>query len=464
MKFINKSIIALMAASMAFSSCENFLEEEPFESQTELNAFQSVEDVKKALIGSYNSIIEVGADYLHYSMNIPEMMSDNVYNTPSTGGGTVLIFGNFDFTVISGGLENAWFDGYILIDRANFTIAKLEEFTGEDAYLEEQIRGEALALRAMGHFDLLKNFGTSLDRNHSEANSGIPVMLASEVSYPSRNTVAEVYDQIFADLDEAISLLSGKGAVDIYRFNEVSVKALAARVALYAGDYANAAKYADDVITETSLLGADAFVSNWSSVSEGEVLFRAFSKVDDEYITGYWAANEAGVTRRASQELIDLYEAGDARYDAFFLEDATLGTLVKKFSTNDGGAFLQNRSLDVLRVSEMYLISAEAHFRTNNATQALTRLNTLRANRGVANLTSLSEQEILDERRRELAFEGHRFYDLKRLGKDLDRSAMADEPKVTVNNLPAGDKRWVFPIPRRELIVNPNLVQSPMWQ
>ncbi|MEH0152535.1 RagB/SusD family nutrient uptake outer membrane protein [Limibacter armeniacum] len=467
MRFRYKSVLKVLAvASLMMSSCEGFLKEEPFESQTELNAFKSVEDVEKALIGAYNTLTDFDGDYLHYSMTIPEMMADNLYNTPSTGGGTVLIFGNFNFSVASGGLENAWLNGYTLIDRVNFTLAKLALFEGTNEGLEAKIKGEALVLRAMGHFDLLKNFGVSMERNFNEADSGIPVMLASEISSPARNTVKEVYDQIFKDLEQAVLLLDGKNTGDVFRFNANTARALAARVALYAGDYENAAKYADAVIDSKATMLSD--INSFSSIWEigdhsDEVLFKVFAKDGDSYFSGYFAPNTAGILKRPSPELFDLYEEADVRKGAYLMDDADLGQVVVKYK---GEAENEQRSIEVIRMGEIYLISAEANFRIGNTAEALESFNALRSNRieGVTDVTTLDEDMILEERRRELAFEGHRFYDLKRLGLNLDRTAMADQPKVTVDALPAGSKYWIFPIPNRELVVNSNLKQSSKWQ
>ncbi|GAA4833579.1 RagB/SusD family nutrient uptake outer membrane protein [Algivirga pacifica] len=459
MRLRYKTIIALLAAAPFLGSCEGFLDEEPIEVQTELS-ITSINDVETVLIGGYNSLAEAAGDYLFRNMEIPELMSDNLFNTPSTGGGSLTEFANFQFTVTSAGLTATWQDGYITINRANFTLEQLEQFRGEDTALEAQIEGEALALRAMAHFDLLKNFGTSLDRDFDEAHSGVPVILTSEVTYPERASVKQVYDQVFADLDKAITLLQGAPADNVYRFNVNSVRALASRVALYAGDYAAVVTYADPVIKSAALATPTDFLQTWIANTDADVLLKVFAQEGTVFFSGYFNNEFASIKKRPSPELFNLYEDGDIRKEAYISQDADLGEIVVKFK-DDGN---ESRSIEVIRMGEIYLNLAEAYLRTNNSGRALELVNALRTSRGVAEWTALTEATLLEERRRELAFEGQRFYDLKRLGLDLDRSAMADQPKVEVVTLPAGDRRWIYPIPRREIVVNPNLQQSAVWE
>lgn len=399
-----------------------------------------------------------------------DLLADNIYlSTVNIG----LFNGENSYSITTDGAysNRVWFFAYTNILQANNIIdATLNR--GTDVM---QYKGEAYAIRALVYFDLVRLFGKPYT---TEPNSlGVPIVLHYDpAALPKRNTVAEVYAQILSDLDKAIELMSQYSGSA--RFSKYAAIALKAKVNLYKGDYQGAYELAKDVLTNSgfTLVNRNALAGYWATAtphSESnkiETLFELASDVfnnngSDELSMHYVQADNSEGEMLTTQSLYDTYRTTDVRKNL----------IIKGVRNRVGGenpAYIVNKypvlvgnfnEKKVIRLSEVQLIAAEAAYRLNKEPEALILLNALMVQRDPS-LTYTSSgtsllTDIVNERRKELAFEGDRFFDLNRLNQDIMRTE--EYPSGIIE---AGDYRRVMPIPLGEINVNPNIIQNPNYQ
>jgi hypothetical protein len=214
-------------------------------------------------------------------------------------------------------------------------------------------------------------------------------------------------------------------------------------------------------------VAAASYVSSWSATTHPESIFEVeirptdWSGVDgpNNSLTSITTNLASGFQYcvAATPELIAAHEAGDVRVGVYVTSSSTLDKPQARKWPGEKGGGVEN--LPILRKAEMYLIQAEARARQNNDAGAQTAINILRTNRGLTEtvLTGLGLIDlIMNERRVELAFEGHRWFDLKRNGMNITKSVTSG-----VSTLPYTDFRILQQIPNDQVLLNPNLVQNP---
>ena len=268
---MRKYIYIIIALWVRLTSCD-LLDIEPEEVLTDDLALQNITDYEKALLGAYATLRSgnyYGQDYLH----LPEILADNLQVT-SQNRGTYIFQHSWDYTANDD--QGMWAAVYTMIQRANTVIVGIDAVAEESSGQKNRLIGQALALRAMGHFDLLRYYGQSYDRNSTLL--GVPVvteLLEPDVQ-PARSTVQEVYTQIYSDLNTAKTLL---GSVDQtitppHLINQQTVSAILARVSLYAGEWQLAIDNATEVIDATSLSTITEFEDMWTDQTNvGETLW-----------------------------------------------------------------------------------------------------------------------------------------------------------------------------------------------
>lgn len=460
--YISLSFLLLLSFS-----CDSKLEIVPQDVLDTEVAIVSLDDVEFILTGAYASLQSTGL-YGESMVYLGDLMADNL-RIGDSNGGALRTEANWLYS--SGTSIDTWEDAYTLIFRANSVVLNANRF--EESTQKNRLVGQALALRALGHFDLLQFYAPEYSRASTAL--GVPVVTSFEISTPERNTVTEVYDQIFEDLLAARTML---GNVDVvvqstgpYFMDQRAVNALLARVSLYAEQWQDAVDYASNVIGTESLATTANYTSMWADDADGEVLFSVRFATPDEGRLGSRlfdvTTNRSTIT--FSADLAELYDPiNDVRFSSFVLvnPDSNPGDdlyLPVKYPGRGGERGLNNAK--VLRVSEMYLIRAEAYTNlTGQDAAALADLNELRASRitGYANeiLTGVALADAIQlERRKELAAEGHRWFDLRRIGEGVERGV--DCRGLTVNcSLGADDFRFTFPIPQDEILANINMKQN----
>ena len=326
-----------------------------------------------------------------------------------------------------------------------------------------------------------------------DAALGVPIVLVDDLTLrPSRNTVAEVYENlIIPDLQEAENLMADDyvraGVTDrAATATKPVIQALMARVYLNHEDWQLAADYATKVINSGRyrLLSGDNFVSIWKNENDGapataapsgsEIIFEVYIDRGDGTTTdigNYLTLREDNPMGggygdvRMSNDLIDLFDETDVRYTQ--LTSTTNNTdyqsLGYRWCTKypGKGYELPYNNVPILRISEMYLTRAEALYRgaTISGVTDLDDLNRVATARGADVYSQVNINNLFEERRKEFFFEGHVFFDMKRLQISLNRTDYhLDESK---RNLNFPDPLWAMPIPQSEILVNPNIRQNP---
>ncbi|GAB3947896.1 RagB/SusD family nutrient uptake outer membrane protein [Spirosoma harenae] len=376
---------------------------------------------------------------------------------------------------------------YRLIGNANIAITSIDAAAGSQAE-KNQIKGEALALRAFSYFNLVQLFGKRYDAA-AKPNSqlAVPLILTPTTDGQARATVEEVYTQINKDLAEAAGLLTSARSYKSHINLEV-VKGFQARVALTQQNWADAAKFASEARKGYVPMTVAQYQDGFSDVSNPEWMW-GFDHLEDQ--TEYFGAYHSYISCNfnSTNIRVDPKVINSVLYDQIPTTDVRSKMWVKApTATNSivptGGvrvAYMNQKfrlpgtpststmgDIPYMRAAEMYLIEAEAQARLGNASAAATVLFSLVSQRDPSyKLSTKTGADLIDEiifnRRIELWGEGFRFTDLKRLNQPLNRNgANVPSAVVVLFDVPAGDKQWEFLIPRREINANAKIVQNPL--
>lgn len=471
---MKKIYICLAVAALASVSCSDFLNEEPKLSQSNELTLSKFEGLDNSTAGAY-LYFQSNAWYgCQYVLN-NELMAGNATNPVSLpGSGRYRSQEPWSFNESS--TWSTWTYAYLTINAANNVINNLEGKLGSGVSQQDldNIEAECLFLRAFCHFQLVNIYSQPYLKGANKDMLGVPVMLVSQISSPKRNTVGEVYDQVVADLVRAESIMADNyqraDATDpLATVTKPVIQALLSRVYLYMGEWQKSADYATKVINsgKYSILEADAYKEMWAqniASKGGEIIFEIFSsKKNDSWDDSGWTmlphitmpTGSADVC--ATNDLYDLYADGDVRKAMF--TDNENDHFITKYAGKTGSVDPKEANIPVLRLAEMYLNRAEAIYNGASVAgvSAQTDLDAITSKRGAATVSPGSET-IFNERRRELAFEGHIFFDYKRLGKSISRSDFrADQNQ----NIQFPGNIWAMPIPKSELDANPNMEQNP---
>jgi len=461
-------------------SCEVILDKEPLSSVSEAKAFQEIDDFDAALIGVYSTISRGLSGYAHFlNLEIPTALSDNVVRIGNVDFSSNNIY-DLSFAPVETVWQSdqVWNDFYTGIARANIIIRNIEGFGDGTQVERDNAKGEALALRGLLHFDLMRLYAPA----YSEANkTALAVPYLKEITQADvvRNTMEEVYAYAIEDLEMAAELLDDEH--NSWRISKSAIQAILSRVYLYKKEYAKSVDAANKVIQlgKNTLAERDAYSGVWNDLDaeiDGEVIFRLrYTGAKNEsasnggvFFSGPSPFSPSGGYKfNPSQELFDLYDqVADVRFSSLFEEDeAVPGTygIVKypgRAELAGHPAFPKKANdMKMIRMSEVYLNKAEALLKSGGTdSDILSILNEIRSRR-ISGFVSPNESgadleaAVYNERRKELAFEGLRFYDLKRWNQALVRSGE--------ELLPANDYRFTFPLPYEELQRNVNLDQNP---
>jgi hypothetical protein len=453
-------------------SCSNFTDIEPTHALTPNNAFKKIDDIELHLNGIYSGFQSTGYYSLAYG-TLPDMMSDNLAeNVESLGNYRTTV--DWLYVANDATISGVWATPYSLINDCNILLSNVDNFKENKTGQRNRLKAQALAIRALAHFDLLRYFGASYDRNSSEL--GVPIKTQSNLDKPKRNTVKEVYDQVYSDLSTAKSLMASmdqaiNSSTDRSRIDVVGVNAIMTRVAYYAKDYATAIASASAAIGNSQGLGlatAADFPTIWTDDAiANEVIWYVKYFPGDGYVGGdvYFAVNDR-VSFKPSQNLLALYNnpSTDVRYASYFSSNTQNrpGELIVSKYLGVAGDGLTNWK--ALRMGEMYLIRAEALARTNQAAAAKADLVKLRTERVANNNDDLNNPStlltaIMVERRKELFLEGHRWFDLRIAGQGINRGSDCKAP-TTNCTLASNSFRFVWPIPQDEIKANANIADQ----
>ena len=476
----------------------------------ELNSdafFTSVDNLQGYLLGDVYSNVE-NAQAVYFT----SLITDEVKPAAGSGGQgdeTHRFYIDPSRSIVS----DIWLQNNLLINRATRLIEGAKKVTpsSSEQATYNNIVAEAKVLRALGYLQLLTYFSPDMANDNALGTMIINTVPTISTKLP-RSTNAEVYAVIEEDLTFAESNLTKQS--DRYYASKNLVNAIKARLYLYRG-YAQAVLSNSGLILTTATpipsgtVGStewnadfykDASTSPyrqiWSDNSQGEVIFalsRPISGGSYVQLPSYYNTNTSNIAGTPlwvmGRNLFNILDAttGDIRRYAYIDPTSTIDpnyetAYNKKDYTTDqividkypgkGSAATRN-DVKMFRLSEMYFILAECAVNDNDLVSARNYIHQVRQARnysGAATTPVYASQQaawadILKERRVELAFEGHRYIDLKRLaakaGVTMDRNRTDDRPGITVANLPNGDYRYTLPIPLAEIAGNPNIQQNP---
>lgn len=451
-------IVSAATALQVISSCSDFLEK-PLQGELTQQSFPtSGDDALLATNAVYNVLRN--SNYNQGLFPILDIMSDDGRkgSNPDDAASTIGPYDNFTHYATEGSLSRWWSTLYEGIKRANVVIEYVPLITGMDASLQARYVAEAKFLRAVYYFDLVRAWGDVPIRTTAAPESGL-----------TRDSSDEVYDLIEQDLLDALGVLPEKSeypASDLGRATKGAARGMLARVYLFRQDFVNAEKYALEVINSGQYdLEADFADANSVNGEHGvESVFEIGAVGEENFAAGgNQYANVQGVRgspnrgwgfNRPSLDLQNSFETDDPRLDktVIFLGEeldgiTILGDNATPDETRDAGnnlieievynqkvwtpgttppeSFGYNRRL--IRYADVLLMAAEALNENNKAADALMYLNEVRERArdgNIALLPDITETNqallrdiIFNERRHELALEGHRFWDLIRTGR-----------------------------------------------
>lgn len=471
----------ILACSTMMVSCDSWLEVKPYDKISEGELQKSEEGYQKMLNGIY---IDLNSDALYgqsLSVEMIEVMGGAyAIGTDNSVWGNYKDLSNYQYGTEywRNRLDQTWNKAYALILNCNKILENIDQnqdlFTGGNYYA---VKGEALALRAMLHFDMLRLFGPVYAKDSDK--KAIPYYNKQTDSPEPILTAKEVAEKVVADLEEARILLANdpvktegtlmSGSQDgtsnfmryrALRLNYYAVEALLARVNLYMGNKTEAFKYATDVI-KTADQGIFPFVdkslvigspADPDRIFSSEVLFAltntSRSKIHKNFYDPSRLPNY--VFRMDDNLMSNIVYGGaattggyqdDYRYRANWIATGS-NRYFYKYSDMVANGSIQNTMIPMIRLGEMFLIAAESQ--SDNLANGVQYVNALRRNRGVANLQTLTPDLLKYEYIRELYGEGQLFYLYKRLNSDIITSSNANK------NPKASDLIFVVPLPDSE--------------
>lgn len=372
-----------------------------------------------------------------------------------------------------------------------------------------QLKGENLFLRGLMHFDLVRIFGRPYSHDSPETNLGIVIMNSSNIGMiPARNTVKETYEFIVSDLLKAAEYMTeDKGNIFASR---VAAWALLARIYLYMEQNEKAIEYADKVINSGrhqlvstgNLANYPTFVpennpetifaikflasenlgqgslgsfhhgdGGWGQIFASKPFRVLISKYPEDkrinFIDPDWVLDANG--NRIPDPTEDIFP-GDVMGYRMTKREGKSKYWTRKQTGEDGIPMLH--SPVIIRLGEIYLIKAEASAKLGDNSTAINCVNIIRTRAGLSGAALYSTSDlkwhtsvldvVLEERRLELCFEGHRFADVFRNKRDMNRSHIVPAAWSGDPNIPYTSLKIVNLIPLTEMLLNPNLVQNPL--
>lgn len=468
-----KKYFLILTFIALFMSCSDQLDRTPVDELIEDTAFTTVSDLRLGLNGAIESYSpnDAATDIENNPLiSFNSIFTDNVKLGYDNGGQELNTLNQI--LNANSGDRWLWRSRYQGINNFNRLLAAADGVTPAVGETDEynNILAQSYAFRALMHYELLLYYGFNI---RDAAALGVPyVDYVSAEALPARNTTGEVLAAIQSDLDSALALFPA-GTNDINFATPDFVTFLRARIALESGDYPGAIGFASSIIANYPLANATQYFEMFrNDANTVEVIWKYDSVLGaDLGLFGTWNFSGPGPFIEMSNELGGLFEPSDIRGVVNIDPDSVPEDneyIIGKYSLNDDEQAIND--FKAMRVSEAYLIRAEAYARTSQFGLAASDVFAVRSirNPAGANPTYANIQialtDILAERRLELAFEGHRYNDIKRMRSVLNEGINREESDcdgAVPCELAVNSEKWIFPIPTVEINANPNLVQAP---
>jgi hypothetical protein len=446
---MKKLLYIILPALLIMSSCKKTLDQQPQSSLDATTAYTTKQGIEAGLLGVYDGMQQTGYMTLNYLI-FTDLYADNLqwvgtFPTWSQVYNKTILADNTDIAAI-------WNAIYATINRANTVIAAAPHIA-DPSFLKDRTIGESEVIRATSYFDLIRMFGGGPNGYNQTGGLGVPLRLTptltpGDAKAVARSSEAEIYTQILKDLDDAIAKLPNTVAAG--RVNKYVAVAMKARVQLYRQQWADAEALSTTVITSPNnyaLVGGASYGTIYTGKNSSESLWELqYNATDANNIAFYYYPTSSGGRNEVSTttSLRDAFETGDVRKEINY-STVPLAKQLKYSQVNPGVDDVM-----MIRLAEVYLTRAEARAMQNNLDGALTDLNVIRSRAGLRPSAAADQAGLLtairQERRLELAHEGHRFFDLRRYN-------------TTGMSQPF---RNLFPIPQTEILnSNGTVVQNP---
>lgn len=476
----------LVFAGISLSSCKKFLEEQ---TRSELTP-QTTEDYSQLLFGT---------GYPFGQTNILEgipLMTDEVQVYANDQDYDVIAMGllssySWQFNYLEGdgtaALNSPWKNLYKFIAGCNIAFDAVDGSTGTPQE-KNQLKGEASGMRALYYWYLVNLYGKPFNDSTTtpQKSLGVPLIISPDLRDEprARNTVAELYDQIRKDIELSVATFAvDKKKANVYRFNYLAARLLASRIYLFTEQWDKVIEHSTELInTQPAIQDLNSWPADW--YWDPTTFKPIFASPTIESLFLYGAAAEGETSSNqvtgASEELFSKYETSDLRATIYMtrLPDfMQLYTPVKvsgqkRLTATYGG----KENAFGMRTTEAYLNRAEAYaqlyIKSGNAADAqhaLDDLNYIRSRRfkpaDFQPVALMPAAELLqfcrDERRRELVDEGHRWFDLRRMGMPAIEHLFALRAQTRIYRLEKNDPQYTLQIPRGAMLVNSLLEQNP---
>ncbi len=436
-----KYLTIIFASIIAIAACDRYLDQDPYQEISEEMSLSTDRNVQAVLVGAYAAMNNQNL-YGGLIQTISELLAgDGEIQFVGTYSGLRQIFNKETLVSSNENARATWLQAYRLINICNNVLSALDVVNQGN---KARVEGEARFLRALIYFDLVRLYGnkTYIDGDtDNNQDLGVPLSLNPTRGNPNafkipRATIQQVYDAVIEDLTKAANLLP---LTNNYYATKGAAQALLARVYLQMQKYALARDYADSVIRseQYSLVPNYADVFNQNEKTTEDIFVNKFTpQTRFSAMTEYWSVPQYG-GRDGDIDILNghlnLYPTGDTRRALFFNGNGAMRS--GKWNNQYG-------TVVIIRLAEMYLIRAEANFRLGTAIgdTPLNDINLIcqRAGLGPNYYTTITLSDILLQRRLELAHEGHKLHDVKRLRMNVGTRPY-DHPKLTL------------PIPAREI-------------
>ena len=485
-RFIYNTAVAL-GVLLGASSCDGFLDRIPTDSVVSESAMATLADAEVVANGLYTDL----KYYTMYGSYIPymgDMRGDNLYPTNASGTGRTIY--TLEYEPVQSTYFGMWQNYYTTIMRANTLIANIETIpvmSSADQAKKDDILGQALAIRALCHWDIARLYGYPYMKDNG---ASLGAVVLTEVVAPSesklpRNTVAETYAQVEKDLTLALTKLS-KSKNDGH-FNYWAARMLQAKVALYKGDWQTAFTAASEVVESSPyrMVPNNEYLAYWGKQCDDESVLEFLvtntGDIDSDggfytmYHNMWFEDKAAGADIIPSKAWKDLFAdtPNDVRAQMIAYDDPETGAIksgeywLKKFIGNkDLGYTFRRNNPRIFRITDAYLMAAEAALELAGKQDVANEyLNAVvkRADPTAADVVATLDR-IQIERQKEFIGEGHRFFDVLRRGGKIVKDASLDDRDFAGNTrqeIDWNDYRVVLPISHNEIMLYPELQQNP---
>lgn len=453
----------LVLLMLPLTGCSDFLTVEQKGKTTIPSFLSDPRGLQAGLIGAYNKFYTYyDGEFSKYS----EVAGNMCYVNQSSGSS---VLDQYNFTLNPENATTAYYIWY-RINEAQANANNIIQYAPivEAAYPAaadkcKKILGQALLLRALCHFDLVRVYAQPYNYTADASHLGVPVLTKTPGpnDNPARATVKSVYSQVLSDLSQAAGLLTDEVATDRFYGSLQAVNAMFSRVYLYMEDWQNALDYAERAIANKSLAQGADYINMYMDLNvSGEAIFRLnghdmSGKLKEFYTLECFPADT----------LISFYDSDDIRLP--LLQQSGTNKCIKYAATVVPDRQDKHEDPIIFRLSEMYLNAAEAAWNLGRYNDARSYIRAI-VERAVGNvkaqavLSGCSDADLITlirtERVKELCFEGHNFFDITRWKQDLVRER--NTPSI-VQKIAYPSNLFILPIPRYELNANENMLPNP---